>query len=222
MIARLGMQIRRDLTGSGSESGSRYYALCGMAAPVFFASMVVIEQLAAPNYNLVSQPISDLGAYALYGSLAILQNLNFWIFGLLIVTFALGLRRAILQSWSASLPLALFGAGAFFAGFFPDQPIPFPGQLHNAISILSFIALILAQFLTWRALGQAARMDGGRKWKSLRRFSLVSGAISFTIFLVVGQTGGAGAGTISGLKEIAFLATPFAWIEVMAFRLLRP
>ena len=202
------------------RSGSRLrsYALCGMIAPAFFAFMVLLEGIVVPGFSQVSQHISDLGAYSLYGSYAILQNVNFWVFGLLVVAFALGLRQGFPNSRAVPASLALFGAMVFSAGVFPDMPLPFPGLAHNAVSALAFIAVILCQFLTWNRL-RHVDAEGERAWGRYRTYSLVSGILS--IVLLIDPPESFAGVLITGVKQKAFLLIPWSWVEVMALRLMR-
>lgn len=113
------------------ESHLRWYAVCGVIAPIYFALMVIVEGLLVRGYSQVSQPISDLGAYVLYGSYALLQNLNFWVFSLLVVTFAIGLKHELPSSRAITTSMAVFGAMIFLAGVFPDEPSPWPAGAHG-------------------------------------------------------------------------------------------
>jgi len=105
-------------------------AISGIIAPIFFALMVLIEVSVVPGYNQLSQQISDLGAYVLYGSYSALQNLNFWVSGILIAAFAIGLRKALPVLRAVTWPLGVSGVMIFLSGVFQDQPFPWPGSAH--------------------------------------------------------------------------------------------
>ncbi len=201
-----------------SGDNLRFYALCGMIAPIFFACMVIIEQSVVPDYSWISQHISDLGAYALYGSYAILQNLNFWIFGILVVVFALGFGRGFPQSRAVTASLAIFGMMALSAGLFPDEPFPFPGVIHDVVSIVGFVAVILCQFLVWLRL-RHVDAEQENLWGRYRTYSLVSGVLS--IVLLIGPPESIAGVVVTGLKQRAFIVVPWSWVEVMALKLFR-
>ena len=76
--------------------------------------MVIVEGFLVSGYSHMTQQVSDLGAYSLYGSYALLQNLNFCVFGILVVAFAMGLRQELRASKAMTVTLGLFGA-TFFA-----------------------------------------------------------------------------------------------------------
>lgn len=71
---------------------------------------------------------------SLYGSYALLQNLNFFVFGILMVAFAIGLRQGLPASRVMTKSLGLFGVMFFLLGFFPDEPVPWPAAAHYLIS----------------------------------------------------------------------------------------
>jgi hypothetical protein len=115
--------MRADVPG-GSETLCRVplraAAICGLLAPVTFVVGLVLGDLAQPDaFSPANDNISDLGAQTadqawIYNQIA--ANLN----GLLIVGFALGLRRALGSSWLARLGvlgLAVIGVTRFLEGF---------------------------------------------------------------------------------------------------------
>ena len=193
------------------------YAYAGMEAPIFFAVMVLIEGLLVHGYSQVSQPISDLGAYSLYGSHAVLQTLNFWGFGVLVLTFAVGLGLALPRSGMVSNTLIVFAVLAASAGFFPDQPNPYPGAVHVLVSLLAFILVILSQFFLWRRL-RHSKDEERAVWGRYGTFSLVTGVLSIILLGAFALSFGS---PYDGLAERAFVAVPFLWIEVIAIALYR-
>ncbi len=202
-----------------SRGNLTLYALCGVIAPIFFAVMVIIEGFLEPGYSQVSQYISDLGAYALYGSYAILQNLNFWIFGILVVVFSFGLKRSLPGTRATNL-LVLFGIMVFLGGVFPDSPSPFPGYIHDTAAVAGFISIVLCQFVVWRRLRHNTPEEE-KVWGGYRSYSLASGLLSLVLFIYSSFILPFDS-PITGLVQRVFVAVPFLWIEVMAIRLLRP
>jgi hypothetical membrane protein len=237
-VQRVGLKegiLRRKVafvTGAGRRIGKetsapsnlsrphlRLYALCGVIAPIFFVLMVIVEGFLVPGYSHMSQQMSDLGAYTLYGSYALLQNLNFCVSGILVVAFAIGLRHKLPASRAITTSLGLFGAMFFLLGFFPDEPIPWPAAAHYLIAWAGGISILFSQFFAWRRL-RRPRADEGVDWTRYGRFSLVSLVlivISFTIFATFGQPGS----PIRGLLQRVSEAFVLLWIEVMALRLLQ-
>jgi len=204
---------------SMSRSHLRLYAICGVIAPIFFVLMVFLEGFLVTGYSHMTQQVSDLGAYALYGSYALLQNLNFCVFGILVVAFAVGLRQELPSSRGITLTLGLFGVMFFLLGFFPDEPTPWPAVAHYLIAWAGGVSILLSEFFAWRKLHRP--IEGkGVGWTKYGRFSLVSlvlAVISFISFAAFGQPGS----PITGLLQRVFMAFLLLWIEAMALRLLQ-
>ena len=209
-----------DAAGAVSRTtwNLRRHALCGIEGPILFSVMFVIEGFLVRGYDLVSQAISDLGAFSLYGSHAILQTLNFFFFGILVLTLAVGLGLALPRSGAVTNSLALFGVLTFAAGLFADKPSPYPAYVHDFVSIVAFVVVILAQFSLWNRL---RRSIGEEKtvWGRYGLYSLISGILSLALLLVF-VTGFPGS-SFTGLTERVFLAVPLLWIEVVSIALYR-
>jgi hypothetical membrane protein len=200
-------------------SHPRLYDLCGVVAPIFFVVMVQVEHLLIPSFSWMTQQTSDLGAWVLYGSYALLQNVNFVVFGILVVALAVGLRRELRGSRAIATPLGLFGAAFFLLGFFPDQPMPWPGVAHDLISWVGGVSLLVAQFYTWRRLRRPGA-DMGSGWAKYATFSLVCFVVGLALLLVF-MTFGQPGSSVTGVLQSAFAAPLLVWLEVMSLRLLR-
>jgi hypothetical membrane protein len=206
------------MVSSMPRSRLRLYAICGVIAPIFFVLMVVIEGFLVTGYSHMTQQVSDLGAYTLYGSYAVLQNLNFCVFGILVVAFALGLRQQLSGSRVMTTSLALGGALFFLVGFFPDQPSPWPALAHYLLAQLSGLSVFVGEFFAWRRLRHSAADEG--VWAGYGTFSLASLVliiVSFFIFAIFGQPGS----PVTGLLQRVFGFFVLLWIEVMALKLFR-
>lgn len=202
-----------------TDGNRRLYALCGVVAPIFFVLMVQVEHLLIPSFSWMTQQTSDMGAWALYGSYAILQNVNFVIFGILVIAFAVGFRRRVVGSRAIAIPLGLFGVAFFLLGIFPDQPMPWPGVAHDLISWVGGVSLLLAQFYAWRKLRHPST-DEGAGWTRIAAFSLVcfvAGLALLIVFITFGQPGS----SVTGILQSASAVPLLIWLEVMALRLLR-
>ena len=186
-------------------------ALCGIAAPPFFALMVIVESLLRPGYSQVSNVISDLGV----GEHAILQDINFWVFGILVFLLALGLSSALPRSRAVFATMSVFAWSVFVAGFFPDSPYPYPGNVHNAAAIIAFLSIITSQFLMWRRL-HSSTGEERTVWGRYGTYSLLSGISSSIFFLAFGN---APASPIAGLTQRLLIVVIWSWIEVVAVRL---
>lgn len=207
------------MISSMPRSHLRLYAICGVIAPIFFVLMVVVEGFLVTGYSHMTQQVSDLGAYTLYGSYALLQNLNFCVFGTLVVAFAIGLRQELPASRVMTASLGLFGVMFFLLGFFPDQPTPWPAVAHYLLAQVSGLSILVSEFFAWRGLHRPVADKGGA-WARYGTFSLASlvlAVISFLVYVIFGQPGS----PVAGLLQRVMMFFILLWIEVMALRLFR-
>lgn len=207
------------MISSMPRSHLRLYAICGVIAPIFFVLMVVVEGFLVTGYSHMTQQVSDLGAYTLYGSYALLQNLNFCVFGTLVVAFAIGLRQELPASRVMTASLGLFGAMFFLLGFFPDQPTPWPAAAHYLLAQVSGLSILVSEFSAWRGLHRPVADKEGA-WARYGTFSLASlvlAVISFLVYAIFGQPGS----PVAGLLQRVMMFFILLWIEVMALRLFR-
>ena len=91
--------INENDTVTQTRNRQRFYAFCGIIAPILFWVMVIVESLLRPGYSQFYNFVSDLGV----GPLAIIQNINFVVFGLLSFGLALGLRGGLPSSQGRAL-----------------------------------------------------------------------------------------------------------------------
>jgi hypothetical membrane protein len=95
-------------------------AYAGIAGPVIFTVLVVVQGVLQPDYSHIRLPISALAAWPL----GWIQETAFLILGLCMIAFALGLHRGIRPGKTASQGgagaalLAMGGVGILVAGAF--------------------------------------------------------------------------------------------------------
>lgn len=168
----------------GSVRALKLSAICGIVAPIFFTTMVIIESLLRPGYSQISNFISDLGV----GQYSILQNINFWVFGIMVFIFALGIGQ-YLHSTAVATGLSLFACMVFSAGLFPDAPTPYPGYVHGIVSVIAFISLIITEFLVGWKLRSFAKKNQLTSWAKFMYYSFGTG-IAGIIFIFLGNPPG--------------------------------
>jgi hypothetical membrane protein len=201
----------------------RLSSWAGIALPVFFTAMVAFESLVRPGYSQIANEVSDLGV----GPYSGIMNTNFVVSGILAAIFGLGLGAALsVEGRRAArrvrVALEIFGAGVIIAGVslifagvtvggvvIPEIPAYY---VHTSASLIAFLAIILAQFYTWRAVKGSDR----GVWARYGGYSKLSGIVSIVLLLVFLPTS---FGSYQGLTERMFIAVQFVWIEVMALKL---
>lgn len=215
------MSVEVGKSALRTATKQRLFAICGIVAPIFFALMVIVESLLRPGYSQISDVISDLGSANLVGPSAILQDVNFVVFGVLSVCFALALRGGLPGPRGRSSKIgivfvALFGLSIVLAGIFQDSPSPYPSDEHSAVSLIAFFSIIAAQLSIWRALGKT----GDQSWAAYSRYSLTSGILSIVFLLVAIFTNGQFP-AYKGATQRVFLTVPWIWIGVTSVKLYR-
>jgi hypothetical protein len=164
-----------------------------------------------------------------------MQIANFIASGLLILGFAIGLRRVLRRGNGATLGPILLGAvgvGLIIAGIFvtdpaleypPGTPDGFPaslsasGSVHVFGALLFFGALALACFVLARRFATEER---GRSWA---RLSIAAGALTVALFIAANVAVSVGQSLVgaAGLFQRASIVVGFGWVVLVAMRLLR-
>lgn len=192
-------------------------AWAAILAPILFALLVMIESVLRPGYSQISQNISDLGV----GPFALLQNVNFILFGLLSLLFALGLgaslpaTRTRAARWVVWL-VTVFGIGIqcagvslLFIGVVSEQQVV---AVHGLASFLAFFTIVAAQFV----MGHALKDTGNAVWRRYRLYSTLSGFLSLALLVLLIAT----ANTDDhGVTERTFVAVSWLWITITGIHL---
>ena len=208
---------------------TRWLLACGVIGPVFFSATYLIEGAFRPSYDPLVQEISALSLT----DLGWIQILNFIVSGILILLFAIGLKKVLKLGRGATLgPLlvAIAGLSLVVAGIFvtdpqlgyppgtPPGPLTRPVSLHGLIHNLAglcFAFIGLPGACVVLAL-RFAREPPRKAW------SIYSGASSILIwvssigFQYASLTGGYG-----GLVQRVDGSIGFAWIALLAVSLWR-
>ena len=204
-------------------------AACGVAAPVIFAASSILAGALYPGYSHSRQVISELAA--VNSPVAVFQDINSVVFGVLIIAFARGLHLGIAGgSRSASGPrlIACSGAANVVEAFLPCdrgcELVSLIGSLHDWIAMFAFLAALAGIFMISRRLGADPRWG-----RAYQRYSVLTAGAAFVVLIVWLAIG---APAVPGLPRIAprvlaangtlqrvFATIILLWIEVMALRL---
>jgi len=165
----------------------RYYALCGMIAPILFIFTTILGGALRPGYSHISDTISELFSPGSPNKL-LLDTLH-TTFTLLLILFGIGLLRFVQgsgQSTKAGVTGAVLYIGMGLASFttatiFPQDPwgLPstFPGQMHMIMSgVVTLLSLFSFLFIgTW--VDQAGFFPGFRvySWITIGAAVLAAG-----------------------------------------------
>src|SRR5215211_1193882 len=220
-------QVGEEAVGEGADHGlerrsviAAMAAAAGITGPIIFVLVVIMQSLLHPDYSQVKLPISALAAWP--GGWV--QDVNFVLFGLLMISFAIGLHLGIRPSRAGVIGpalLVLSGVGLIIAGLFPwrtvdgDFVVP-AGHLLGAL--LSFLGAGTGFIVVSR------RLAGDPRWRSVATYALASGIVIAVLFvatfaLVIPR--GAPLHSSGGLVQRVTLAVWFPCTVVLAHRLLR-
>jgi Protein of unknown function (DUF998) len=194
----------------------RNAALAGMIGPVMFVSIVIVLTVAQYGFmrGLGWHPIESSGvpwpSGLALGPYGWLQVINFILFGLLVILFALGLNRRV-SGRAAKIgtgSLMLTGVALVLSGFKTDPELlsTGPQTLSGWIHGLAFLLLTLSLLLTFFLMGWGLRRDP--LWRSYGLYSLATGVAFVVGFFIPGQIG-----------TYVFLSVILVWIFVMGLRL---
>ena len=194
-----------------------------IAAGVGFTIGWILAGLLEPGYDWARQDVSDLTA-ATAESPWLMRGAE-TVSGALLLAFALGLYGAVGDRWSGRIGgalLALFAAIQVAVGAYLhlDCSLADPAcrsaehttrhGLHEALSGVSFLALLVAMFTL------ARRFHRDVSWRPLGRVTLVAAAatVAFLVLYMLLQWEPGG-----GIAQRLAITTVFGWIAIMGYRL---
>ncbi len=200
---------------SNEVKKQKYFALCGVIAPVLFTILVILESLLRPGYSQIFNDISDLGI----GPYSIIQNISFIIFGLLSIGFAMGLGNKLPNraGKAAKWLVVVFGLCIILAGvtlFSVGTDVIYAKDVvaHGLVSAIAFLLIIIAQFMTWLAL----RKSNSSIWGRYPLYSLICGIVSIFTLIFLSYTQ---FSSFHGASERLFIAVWMIWIFITGLKL---
>ena len=201
----------------------RALAWCGIAGPVMFTAGFLGQELVRmEEYSPIAEPVSALEA----GPHGWLQQVNFVLFGVLTIAFALGLHRGIRptpRGLAGPALLAVSGVGALLAAVFPLREdtagVTYDPGGHGASGVTFFLSSAVGLVLLSRRLSTDSR------WRGLAGYTLACGLAAVAGFVVLGGLAipdGAPLHDWAGLAQrIVVLGVLFPCRVTLAVRLLR-
>jgi hypothetical membrane protein len=181
---------RRGRSPVGGDSGERLtprtraLAWAGILGPVLFTATFVAQELfRIEEYSPMAEPVSALEA----GPNGWVQQVNFLVFGILTVAFAVGLHRGVRATragFVGPVLLAVSGIGALTAGVFPlredSAGATYDPGGHVVAGVLFFGSSAVGLVVLSRRLSRDPR------WRSLAAYTLVAGLLALAAAIVQG------------------------------------
>jgi hypothetical membrane protein len=159
-------------------------AWAGIIGPLLFtATFLVQEAFRREEYNPLAEPVSALEA----GPHGWIQQINFVVFGLLTIAFAIGLNRGLRPTRTGIIGPALLlvsGLGLLHAAIFPLREdaagVTYDPGLHFIAGFTVFLSSPLGLIVLSRRLARDAR------WRGIATYTLIAGAAAFVGFAIGG------------------------------------
>jgi hypothetical membrane protein len=220
MSLQQAIDVREEVRRGISEPRAvvRVLALGGILGPILFTAAFIAQALFKPGYSHLSDPVSALAA----GPNGWVQDVNFFVFGPLMIAYAVGLHlgmRSTRLGLIGPALLVLSGLGLLVAGAFParDASGAFsvgPGHMTGA-----FIAFLGAGT---GLIAISRRMVRDPRWRSVGTYALASGIAILVLFFATGRLAVPDDAPLhqwAGLLQRATVAVWFPCTIVLALRL---
>ncbi|MDQ2882319.1 MAG: DUF998 domain-containing protein [Actinomycetota bacterium] len=196
-------------------------AAAGIVGPILFTVGFLAQDLLRGGYDPIARQISELEA----SPTGWVQQVNFVLFGLLLIAFAVGLHRGVRPTRAGVVGpaiLAWSGVGLVVAGFFPLRAdaaglIYDPTGVHHVNGAIFFLSIGVGLVVVSR------RLAGDPRWRHLATYTLVTGIVLLAMDPFNGLLAGPGAPLYpwSGLLQRATLAVWMPCVVILALRLRR-
>jgi len=199
----------------------KFLALGGIVGPILFTSVTLFCASLRPDYNHISQFISELGATKSPNA-TFMNFVGFIPTGLMIAAFSVSLISLLpkhILTQVGSVFMTVFGLGMVVAGNFScDIGCPREGSLENTIHDQVSGPIFLLGIIGILLLGISFRKSS--LWKGLWIYSVVSAlfAFGFMIALIISIESN---NMQIGLWQRLLLATIFLWCGIVSTKMFK-
>jgi hypothetical membrane protein len=162
----------------------RVAAWAGIIGPILFTvGFLLQEAFRRDEYSPMAEPVSALEA----GPNGWIQQLNFVVFGVLTIIFAIGLHRGLRDTrlgLAGPLLLGISGIGNILAAVFPlredSAGVTYDPGGHIVAGMMFFLTSAVGLLVLSRRLRQDDR------WRGLAAYAAASGALALLSFVLMG------------------------------------
>jgi hypothetical membrane protein len=195
---------------------SRFFLLLGAFAPMTMIIIVIVVGQITPDYNPISDTISQMGTPNSPYSLVL--NSGFVIYGVLMGVAAYGFHRRLRYTAMGNtlvILLSIHAIGTILLTIFPDS-LEFTGKhftddiLHNTASAISYPALLIGILVFTRI---------ARQEKALRVIAIIGLAVVISNLPLPFMAMFGPFKPISGLIQRLLMASSFLWLVLTSLLL---
>ena len=163
----------------------KIFALSGIIGPILFVLNIFVIGFFHPNYNHITQYMSELGA--INAPYAMIINLGFVFGGLLIIFFSYILflefnQKQTIFSTIGSILIFISGLSFLLIGFFPCDPdcinVSTIGIIHAYLSDSAELSLIIAPVFLIKKFKEI------KIWNSVYLYSILSIIFGLIFFII--------------------------------------
>ncbi|MFY9917273.1 MAG: DUF998 domain-containing protein [Mycobacterium sp.] len=202
---------------------ARVSGLAGIWGPVIFSLAFAVQGwVRRGDYDRISEPVSALEA----GPNGWIQQVNFVVFGLLLLVFAAGLNRAITSTRlrrTSGVLLVLSGIGLLLAAALPLEEDAAGATYDPGGHFVSGVTFFGGSALALVVL--SVRMRGDANWRGLASYTLGAGCVALVCFVVLGWFAISDAAPLHAyaglLQRATLLVVTFPCFVAMGIRLFR-
>jgi len=197
----------------------KYLVICGIIGPIMFTIVLITLGFLHPEYNHITQYMSELGA--VNAPYAGIKNTGLFFVGILLAFFSIGLYIELNDKKTkatilGSILVFISGLSFLLLCFFPCDPecINFStiGIIHGYLANTAQFPLIIAPYFL------LSNFKNNKKWHSIYYFSILAiilGVISFVVYKSYIFENYAGL-----LQRISF-GIPILWVEIIAIKIFK-
>jgi hypothetical membrane protein len=197
---------------------TRFLLLCGVLAPIMLASVIFIVGQITPDYNPVSDTVSQSGTPD--SPYSVVLNAGFVVYGISMCGVAGGFYRRLRYAPIArvlAILLIIHGVSSILLALFPDS-LDFPGKhftedmLHNVFSAVSYAAELIGMLV----FAKIAYRDKRLKAVAILGLAVVAFNLPLPMVTMLDLIK-----PISGLLQRLFTAGWLLWLIVTSLSLYR-
>jgi hypothetical protein len=200
-----------DSSPSPIHASTRTLAAAGIIGPVLFLAVLGLLDILNGRLDLSGNELGRFG---------VLMHLDFLVFGLLLLAFALGLRRHLRPgkaSFTATALLLLFALGPLLATFTLDPGNGPPSTWHGTLHFFGFLLITLALVPALVVFAWVFR--GDPRWRGYSWISLTVAVVMAVDVFAPNTPSGSSYPIWSGPASMLELALIGAWLVTTASRL---